>query len=171
MASRARCSCLLLFPLLFLGAGKSPAPKSPPNWFWGCWVVTKALPISAMIGLSPKREKAVLGTRITFTPTCARSGRIILNSPKYSVKVLSARDFFELGYFPLSQIGIKKQHVTEIELALPGNLSDLDFPGDEVYLRQKDIVIVVENDALLGERANPGDPACQCEAPKTKSKR
>lgn len=90
-----------------------------------------------------------------------------MQSPKYSGNVLSAQYFFGLGYFPLSQIGIHEQEVTRVELALPRSPSDLDFRGDEIYQREKDIVIVVENDARLAERAKPGNPECKCGAPGT----
>ena len=86
----------------------------------------------------------------------------MIHSPIYSVKILSARDFFKLGYFPLSQIGIHEQQVTEVGLILPDNLSDLDFRGETVFLRKKDIVINVENQSFLAERAKPDDPACAC---------
>jgi hypothetical protein len=156
--------CLLVLSFLLGGIARPTPATSPPQWFWGCWVVTKVLPTSGTSGISPEQEKAIIGTRVIFTPTCARSGRTVLKLPKYSVKVLSARDFFKLGYFPLAQIGVKKQYVTQIELVLPENLSDLDFPGNEVYLREKDIVINVENDSFLAEKAKQEDQGCVCQA-------
>lgn len=156
--------CALVFCLPLAGVGGGTPQKPPPKWFWGCWVVTKSLPTSGSFGISQKQADAIIGTRIMFTPTCARSGRTVIQSPKYSVKTLSALDFFKLGYFPLSQIGIGGRQVTEVALSLPGNLSDLDFPGSEVYLRDKDkdIVINVENQSFLAVRAKPGDGACTC---------
>lgn len=103
-----------------------------------------------------------MGRKLVFTPRYARSGRIAVQSPKYSIKILSARDFFKLGYFPLSQIGVRKSYVAEVDLALPGNLSDQGFPGNNVYLREKDIVIEVEGDYFVAERATPNDPVCRC---------
>jgi hypothetical protein len=157
---------VVLFVFVLLVAAAPMSEESPPSWFWGCWVVTKSLPTAGISGISEKQADGIIGTRITFTPTCARSGRSVVHSPKYSVRVLSARDFFKRGYFPLSQIGMHKQQVTEVQLTLPDNLSDLDFPGSQVYLRTKDIVINVENQSFLAVRAKPGDPACKCEAAK-----
>lgn len=162
--TRIRRVPLLLLSVLLLGAAKPVPPNSPPSWFWGCWTVTKLLPVTDASGLSPKQEKAIIGKRIVFSPTCARSGRTVVKSPAYSVKVVSDRDFFRLGYYvELSQIGVRARQVTEIQVTLPDNLSDLDFPGNYVYLREKDIVIAVEGDYFLAERAKPGDAACTCE--------
>lgn len=159
---------LLISPLLLVGAAKPLPQKSPPRWFWGCWVVTKTLPTAGVSGLSEKQVDAIIGTRIVFTPTRARSGHTVIDSPKYSVKILSAKDFFKLGYFPLSQIGIREQQVTVVHVHLPDRMSDMDFPGNWVFLRKKDIVIDVENQSFLAVRARPGDPACRCEFPKAK---
>jgi hypothetical protein len=162
LTTRIRSAPLLLILVLLLGAASPAPPKAPPDWFWGCWTVKKLLPVTDSSGLSPKQEEAIIGRKLVFAPRCARSGRIAVQSPKYSVKILSARDFFKLGYFPLSQIGVRKSYVAEVDLALPGNLSDLDFPGNNVYLREKDIVIEVEGDYFIAERATPNDPACRC---------
>ncbi len=166
---RIRRVPLLLLSVLLLGAAKPIPPKSPPSWFWGCWTVTKLLPVTNASGLSPKQEEAIIGKRIVFTPTCARSGRTVVKSPAYSVKVVSDRDFFRLGYYvELSQIGVHAKQVTEVQMALPGNLSDLDFPGNYAYLRARDIVIAVEGDYFVAEKAKPGDAACTCEIPAAK---
>lgn len=160
-------TCWILIFVLFTTAGPMP-PQSPPSLFWGCWVVTRRLPTNGVSGLSKEQAHSMIGKRIMFTPTCATSGRRVISSPKYSVKVLSAREFFELGHFPLSQIGIREQEVTEVELTLPDNLSDLDFAGSDVFLREKDMVIIVENDSFLVERAKPKDAACACGQPSAK---
>lgn len=160
---------LLVLSLLLLGAAKPVPPKSPPGWFWGCWTVTKLLPVTDASGLSAKQEDAIIGKQLVFTPTCARSGRTVVKSPAYSTKIVSDRDFFRLGYYvELSQIGVHAKQVTEVDVALPSNLSDLDFPGNNVYLREKDIVIEVEGDYFVAERAKPSDPACRCEEAKAK---
>jgi hypothetical protein len=75
--------------------------------------------------------------------------------------VLSDRDFFALGYVALDRIGVQKKHVVRIQLVKPV-LSDLDFPGNNVFLRKADIVVDVENDLFLAERAEPNDVACTC---------
>ena len=167
--ARTCCGFIWIFAFVLFATASPRLAQSPPSWFWGCWVVTKSLPTAGISGISQKQADAIIGTRILFAPTCARSGRTIIQSPKYSVKTLSARDFFKLGYFPLSQIGIHEQQVTQVALTLPDNLSDLDFPGSEVYLREKDIVINVENHSFLAVRAKPGDAACACEAPEARS--
>ena len=161
---RPRSACLVALSLLLVGAAKPTPKKSPPRWFWGCWVVTKSLPTAGISGLSQKQGDAIIGTRISFAPTRARSGHAVIRSPEYSVRIISARDFFKLGYFPLSQIGIHGRQVTEVLVHLPGNMSDLDFPGSQVYLRNKDIVINVENQSFLAVRAKPGDSDCWCKA-------
>jgi len=166
--SRTYCALLWIFAFVLFATAGSGLSTSPPSWFWGCWVVTKSLPTDGISGISQQEADAIVGTRIMFAPTCARSGRAVIHSPKYSVMILSAGDFFKLGYFPLSQIGIHEQQVAEVRLTLPDNLSDLDFPGSEAYLRGKDIVINVENHSFLAVRAKPGDAACTCETPLAK---
>jgi hypothetical protein len=165
--ARFRGACLLILSLLVVGAGKPMPQNSPPKWFWGCWVVKRLLPVTDASGLSPKQEEAIIGKRLVFNPTCARSGGTVVHSPKYSVKVLSNREFFKKGYYiPLSQIGVHESSVTEVEVGLPSNLSDLDFPGNNVYLREKDIIIEVEGDYFAAEKAKPSDTACKCEQEK-----
>ena len=162
-AARARYAFLAIFAFVLLAPARTRVAPSPPSWFWGCWVVKKSLPTAGISGLSQKRAEAIIGTRIIFTPDCARSGSTVIHSPKYSVKVLSARAFFELGYFPLNQIGINDQQVTEVEVAIPDSLSDLDFAGSAVFLRKHDLVINVENHSFLAEKAKPGAAGCACE--------
>lgn len=140
-----------------------PQPTAPPSNFWGCWVVRKALPTAGISGLSPAQEKAMIGRRIVFTPTCARSGGTVIKSPKYSATVLSERDFFQLGYVRLGEIGIKEDKVTVVTLDLPGHLSAADFPGVHAYLRKTDIVFDVENDYFVAKRAKPNGADCTCE--------
>lgn len=160
--------CALTVPSPLLPGTRPKPPTSPPAWFWGCWVVTKALPITAIVGIGPKKEKAIIGTRIVFTPTRARSGKAVVESPACRVTELSAGEFWNLGRYPLSQIGILAPRVTQVSLDLPGNMSDLDFPGNYVYLRKKDIVIDVENVAFLAVKAKAGDPACACSSREAK---
>lgn len=166
--ARFRGVCLLIFSLFLVGAAKPMPQKSPPKWLWGCWVVKKMLPVTDASGLSPKQVDAIIGRRLVLGPACARSGGTVIRSPKYRLRVLSNREFFKDGYYiPLSQIGVHKSSVTEVKVHLPSNLSDLDFPGNNAYLRKEDIVIEVEGDYFVAERATPGDTACKCEAVKT----
>lgn len=156
----------LALPSPLLPGTRPTRPTSPPAWFWGCWVVKKPLPVTAVVGIGPKEEKAIIGTRIVFTPTCARSGKTVIESPAYKVTGLSAEEFWDLGRYPLSQIGIRAPRVTQVSLDLPNGMSDLDFPGNYVYLRKKDIVIDVENVAFLAVKA--GGPACTCSSREAK---
>lgn len=158
---RTCCAFLGIFILALVATAK---PADPPSAFWGCWVVTKMLPTPGISGLSQKQVDAIIGTRLVFTPACARSGHTVARSPEYSTRVLSDRDFFKLGYVSLKQIGVTEQQVTQVSLVKP-ELSDLDFLGDYVFLRSKDIVIEVEGDFFVAEKAKPGDAACACEAP------
>lgn len=162
-----RSVCLLILLLLPIGVANPVPQQSPPSWFWGCWTVTKLLPVTDSSGLSPRQEDAILGKRLVFGSTCARSGHAVVKSPTYSTKIVSERDFFKLGYFPLDQIGIHAKQITNVEITLPNNMSNLNFPGNHVYLREKDIVIEVEGDYFVAERAKPGDPTCKCEKTKT----
>jgi len=160
---RLRLMLVVLSSTFLVGASRSRPQKSPPSWFWGCWVVKMVLPTNGISGLSPKQEKAMIGKRIEFTRLYARSGKVVIHSPKYSVKTLSNKEFFDAeNYVSLNQIGIRTPSVINIRLRLPINLSDLAFAGNDVYLRKKDIVIVVEGDYFLAERAGLGDPACRC---------
>jgi len=154
-------------------------PTEPPSNFWGCWVVKKALPTAGISGLSPAQQKAMIGRRIVFAPTCARSGGTVIKSPKYSATVLSDREFFQLGYVRLGEIGIQEDKVTVVKLdlhpvtptagapgtpELPGHLAAADFPGVRAYLRKTDIVFEVENDYFVAQRARPNGAGCTCES-------
>ena len=167
MDSKKGRACLGMLLLLLMGAAKLMPAASPPRSFWGCWVVTKMLPMPGLSGLSQKQVNGILGTRLVFTPSCARSGRTVARSPEYSTTVLSDRDFFKLGNVSLRQIGVATQQVTRVGLVKP-ELSDLVFLGDYVFLRSEDIVIEVEGDFFVAERAKPGDAACACETGKGK---
>lgn len=158
-----RFGLVLLCALFLVGASRPRPQKSPPSWFWGCWVVKSVLPTNGISGLSPRREEAMIGRRIEFSRLYARSGKIVVHSPKYSVTTLSNREFFDtINYVSLDQIGVHAPFITNVRLSLPMDMSDLDFPGNDVYLRKKDIVIVVEGDYFLAERAKLNDKACRC---------
>jgi hypothetical protein len=86
-----------------------------------------------------------------------------VSSPAYSIGVLSEREFFELGYIPLSQIGIHQKKVTQVRLVNP-ELSNIEFVGADIFLRKTDIVIEVENDYFVAKRMKPDDSVCNCEA-------
>ncbi len=131
---------------------KPPSNKSPPAWFWGCWQVTKSIPTEGIFGVSFKKEKSIIGARLVFSPRYASCGRVVLRAPKYSVSLLSAREFFKLSTFPLNQIGVWKPYVVQIVVDIPNNLSDLDFYGTDIYLRKNDFVINVENESFLVKR-------------------
>lgn len=148
--------------LVFTASASAMPPPAIPSWFWGCWVVTKSLPTAGISGISQKQANSIVGTLIVFSPTFARSGHTIVHAPKYSVKILSARDFFKLGYFSLGDIGIHASKVTEIDVALPKNMSDMDFYASQVFLRNGEIVINVENASFLAVRAKPVDTDCTC---------
>ena len=90
-----------------------------------------------------------------------------MQAPAYNAKVLSSREFFELNYVSLKQIGIEANQVTEVDL-LKAGVSDLDFYGTEVFMRQKDIVINVEGTFFVAERTKDGDASCKCEVPSAK---
>jgi hypothetical protein len=167
MDSKKGRACLGMLLLLLMGAAKLMPAASPPRSFWGCWVVTKMLPTPGLSGLSQKQVNGILGTRLVFTPSCARSGRTVARSPEYSTTVLSDRDFFKLGNVSLRQIGVATQQVTRVGLVKP-ELSDLVFLGDYVFLRSEDIVLEVEGDFFVAERAKAGDAACVCETRKVK---
>lgn len=174
------CACALALPSQVQAAprrGRTESLKSVPNWFWGCWVVKNEIPVATTsTAVSSKEAKAIIGTRVIYTPTSASSGRTVVSPASYSVKVLSATGFTDeyygsANYVELKQIGIHNQHVTEVELALPDGLSDFDFPGNDVYLRKDDIVIEVENAFFVAEKAKPGDSQCVCTSPAGNKKR
>ena len=161
----------LMTLVLLVGAAHGISSPRLPKWFWGCWTVKKDLYVRDISGLAPKLSKAMIGRRIVFQPAYARSGSEIIRSPQYGVEVLSNRQFFEDGsYVNLDEIGVHSHHVIHISVVLPYLMSDVDFPGSEIYLRKqhKDIVFVVEGEYFLAERAAPNDTKCSC--PKGKSK-
>ncbi len=165
------CFLILTVALPLCGApqsGQAGTTKLIPKWFWGCWVVKRELPVpTAVVGVSEAKGRSIIGTRMVFTPTWVRSGRAIANPASYSVAVLSSRDFLmqhhgSASEITLRQIGIRSGQVTEVQVAPPEGLSDLDFVASDCYLREskKDIVIDVEEDTFVAEKAKAGDPAC-----------
>ena len=161
-----RVCLVILTAFLWSAAGNTPT-ASPPSWFWGCWIVTKALPTTGISGLSQEQVDTIIGTRLVFTPSCARSGRTVASSPEYSTRVLSDREFFEFCHFALSQIGVSEKQVTEVTLVKP-ELPTSDFLANYVFLRKTDIVIEAEGVYFAAKRAKPGDPACTCKTPEAK---
>jgi len=161
-AFAVRGVCILTLCLLVAGASPWAPRTAPPAWFWGCWRVKRLIPVTDISGLSPAQVKALIGERLCFGRARACSGRTVIRSPRYSVRVLSNREFFEGYYIPLSQIGVHSRTVTEVQVALPPDLSDLDFPGSEVYLREKDIVIAVEGDFFEAQKAKSARYGCAC---------
>ena len=113
--------CVLIFNVTFLTGvnGRFPHRPTPPQWFWGCWVVKKLLPTSGVSGLSKEQVNALIGRRLVFGKSCARSGDAVAQSPVYSTSVLSDRDFFSLGYASLAQIGVKDNKVVQVQLTKP----------------------------------------------------
>lgn len=161
-ASVVRGACILTVCLLVAGASPWAPRNAPPAWFWGCWRVKRLIPVTDISGLSPAQVKALIGERLFFGRACACSGRTLIRSPRYSVRVLSNREFFAGYYIPLTQIGVHSRTVTEVQVALPPNLSDLDFPGSDVYLRARDIVIAVEGDFFEAQKTTSGAHGCAC---------
>lgn len=157
--------CLYSFLLLWCGEAYASARLSPPNWFWGCWVVTKVLPTSAIIGIGPEKEKSILGTHVAYAPDYARAGNAVIHSPQYTVDRLSQRQFFDFGHYPLSDIGIHKKHVLMVSISLPSDMSDLNFIGATVFLRDHDLVLNVENDTFLAVRVKNEAALAQCSSP------
>jgi uncharacterized protein YecT (DUF1311 family) len=167
MRRTALICCVLVFTVALSTVANSESPPiSPPQWFWGCWVVKKLLPTSGVSGLSKEQVNALVGRRVVFGKSCARSGDAVAQSPVYSTSVLSDRDFFSLGYASLAQIGVKDNKVVRVQLTKP-EFSDLDFAGNDVFLRENDLVIEVENDYFVAERAKSEDAACTCEKAST----
>ena len=160
----------LVRPSMPVRAAQPSSVESLPKWFWGCWIVKKELPLAPTAGIPPKLEKSVIGTGITFAPGRASWHGTVLMSPRYRVKVLSSDEFFNLNRFSLSEMGVKRGRVTEVTVDLPDHLSDEDFVGADSYLRerQKDIIIDIEEDTFVAEKAKPGDAACGCRLPKAK---
>lgn len=160
------CALLVLVSPLLVATG-APTQSSPPDWFWGCWTVKRLLPTSGVHGISQRQADAIIGRHIAFGRTCVRSGDVVLAGPEYAVSLLTGGQFFEAGRATLKQIGINAGRVTLVHVTKPhGEFAP--FPGDYVYLREKDVVIEVENTYFLAERARPDEKACTCEtkAPK-----
>lgn len=166
MRRTALICCVLVFTVALSTVANVELPTSPPQWFWGCWVVKKLLPTSGVSGLSKEQANALVGRRLVFGKSCARSGDAVAQSPVYSTSVLSDRDFFSLGYASLAQIGVKDNKVVRVQMTKP-EFSDLDFAGNDVFLRENDLVIEVENDYFVAERAKSEDAVCTCEKAST----
>ena len=151
---------LVMLSCPFALSGQTKELESPPSWFWGCWVVSKPLPTPGVSGISLEQMRAIIGTRIVYQQKYARSGNKIAPSPGYTATVLSGQDFLALGYVRLSQIGIEENKVARIQLVKP-ELSDLEFPGNDVFLRKSDLVIAVENSYFVARRAKASDLGCK----------
>ena len=154
------CALLVLGSPLLVATG-APTPSSPPDWFWGCWTVERLLPTSGVHGISQEQADAIIGRHIVFGRTCVRSGEVVLAGPEYSVSLLTELQFFEGGRATLKQLGINADKVILVHLTKPQR-QFTPFPGDYVYLREKDVVIEVENTYFLAKRARPDVGECTC---------
>jgi hypothetical protein len=162
--ARACFLIVIICPLASLAQTKEKT--SPPSWFWGCWVVSKPLPTPGVSGLALEQVRAISGTRVIYQPSYARSGQSVASGPEYSTTTLTSQEFLSLGYVRLKQIGIPDDSVIRVQLVKP-EFSDLVFPGNDVFLRKSDLVIEVENNYFVAERAKPQD---SCKFTKTEGK-
>ena len=152
---------MLVMPICSLPlSGQTKELQNPPSWFWGCWVVSKPLPTPGVSGLSPEQVRAIVGTRIVYQAEYARSAHRVAPSPAYTATLLNGEDFLSLGFVRLNQIGIEGNRVTRVQLIKP-EFSDLEFPGNDVFLRKTDIVIDVENTYFVAHRAKAQDSGCK----------
>jgi hypothetical protein len=133
--------------------------SNPPTTLWGCWTVKRALPTTNISGLSQKEVDRIVGTRIIYSDSCAKSGRNLLRSPGYVTTILSDREFFEYAHVPLKQLGIAGTTATKVTLSGSENLKSR-FIGDTVFLGGKSPVIEVEGVFFELGKANPGKGEC-----------
>jgi len=90
-----------------------------------------------------------------------------VRAPEYSTTVLSDQEFFKLGYVRLSQVGINENQVTRVRITKP-EYSDLEFVGNDVFLRKTDLIVAVENDYFVAKRAKLNNDNCKCEVQEDK---
>jgi hypothetical protein len=127
----------------------------------GCWTVKRDLRAPGIVGLSQKEINRIVGTRIFYSESCAKSGRTVLVSPGYETATLSEREFFEYARVSLKQVGIPGTSVTQVSLTGTQTL-ETRFVGGIVFLGGKNPVIEVEGVFFELEKAKPGNSGCTC---------
>jgi len=131
------------FVSLLIGMASIAFASNPPTTLWGCWKVKRALPTTNIAALSQKEVDRIVGTRIFYSESCAKSGRTLLRSPRYETTTLSEREFFEYAYIPLKQLEITGSTVTMVTLSGAEDLRS-PFVGSTVFLNGKSPVIEFE---------------------------
>jgi hypothetical protein len=135
--------------------------SDPMTTLWGCWKVKRALPTTNIAALSQKEVDRIVGTRIFYSESCAKSGRILLRSPRYETTTLSEREFFGYAYIPLKQLEITGPTVTMVTLSGAEDLRS-PFVGSTVFLQGKSPVIEFEGVFFELEKAKSGKDKCNC---------
>ena len=135
--------------------------SNPPATLLGYWTVKRDLRAPGIVGLSQKEINQIIGTRIFYSESCAKSGRAVLASPGYETTTLSEREFFEYARVSLKQVGITGTTVTQVSLsgseALPKR-----FVGSIVFLGGQNPVIEVEGVFFELARTEPDRGECAC---------
>jgi len=137
MAKRFCRLVLLALTLMAVSAAQ------PPASLWGCWQVKRDIRTPNIAGLSQAEANRIIGRRIFYSESSAKSRDIVLKPPDYETTTLSAETFFENTYVPLDRLGIPGKSVIRINLRSSDKVLKR-VPGDLVYLGGKHPVIEVE---------------------------
>jgi|SRR5581483_197381 len=129
-------TAVVLAGFLIVLATRNTAHAQMPKELGGCWLTTRALKTSNVQSLAPAEAHTFLGRKLKFSPTLARSGDAVLQSPQYYVRQVRDEDFTDAFSIPLKDIGITGNSAVEIDIYRDKNQLT-EFPGNLVLLKDK----------------------------------
>lgn len=135
--------------------------SNPPATLLGCWTVKRDMRAPGIVGLSQKEINRIVGTRVFYSESCAKSGRAVLASPGYETTTLSERDFFDYARVSFKQLGMPGPTITQVSLTGSQTLQTR-FVGSRVFLGGKNPVIEVEGVFFELEKVKVENPKCTC---------
>ena len=91
--ARINRTAIILAGALVVLTAWSRACAQMPKELAGCWLTTRALKTTNVQSLSPAEAHTFLGRKLKFSPSLARSGAAVLQSPQYYVRQVKDEDF------------------------------------------------------------------------------
>jgi hypothetical protein len=131
---------VILAGALVVLAACNTASAQMPKELGGCWLTTRALETSNVQSLSAAEAHTFVGRKLRFSPSVARSGDAVLQSPQYYVRQVKAADFADAFAISLKDIGISENSAVEVDI-YRGKNQLTEFPGNLVLLKDKKSIL------------------------------
>jgi hypothetical protein len=138
--ARINRTAIILAGALVVLTAWSRACAQMPKELAGCWLTTRALKTTNVQSLSPAEAHTFLGRKLKFSPSLARSGAAVLQSPQYYVRQVKDEDFTDAFAISLKDIGITGNSAVEIDI-YRGKNQLTEFPGNLVLLKDKKSIL------------------------------